>query len=383
MPQTTILRDNLSRVALNFDFRYYNWFYQNVVLPFNMEAQTQSNWCWAATAKSVSHFYSGLSPWTQCKIAGKELTQTCCTSPVPSACNVPWYLNKALDRTFNYVSMQSGTISWSEIKSQLDQGLVVGTRIGWNGGGGHFMVIYGVSRVFHNEYLYIDDPIYGKSVLSYNEFATNYQGAGSWTHTYFTKKHYYFMWLKDLQFNPRLLSPIPEVRPFARFNNPKFNVTQEIPEPEYSTAHHTYVIGLNEISPESRFPERPVSLRVMEFEDSAAVAMYEVGLNEEQPQFMQLNVNKEYFTNFENALNRLKREGNEDYPGELRAIRVPALNLEAVWVHYDDPQHDKFVLVRQFGEDGRKVFNQAEFMEYLNRQKAQMGQMDELMGAGG
>ena len=383
MPQTTILRDNLSRVALNFDFRYYNWFYQNVVLPFNMEAQTQSNWCWAATAKSVSHFYSGLSRWTQCKIAGKELTQTCCTSPVPSGCNVPWYLNKALDRTFNYVSMQSGTISWSEIKSQLDQGLVVGTRIGWNGGGGHFMVIYGVSRVFHNEYLYIDDPIYGKSVLSYNEFATNYQGAGSWTHTYFTKKHYYFMWLKDLQFNPRLLSPIPEVRPFARFNNPKFNVTQEIPEPEYSTAHHTYVIGLNEISPESRFPERPVSLRVMEFEDSAAVAMYEVGLNEEQPQFMQLNVNKEYFTNFENALNRLKREGNEDYPGELRAIRVPALNLEAVWVHYDDPQHDKFVLVRQFGEDGRKVFNQAEFMEYLNRQKAQMGQMDELMGAGG
>ena len=163
MPQTTILRDNLSRVALNFDFRYYNWFYQNVVLPFNMEAQTQSNWCWAATAKSVSHFYSGLSPWTQCKIAGKELTQTCCTSPVPSACNIPWYLNKALDRTFNYVSMQSGTISWSEIKSQLDQGLVVGTRIGWNGGGGHFMVIYGVSRVFHNEYLYIDDPIYGNS----------------------------------------------------------------------------------------------------------------------------------------------------------------------------------------------------------------------------
>lgn len=383
MPHTNLLRDNFARVALNFDFKYYNWFYQNVVLPFNMEAQTQSNWCWAATAKSVSHFYSGLSPWTQCKIAGKELSQTCCTSPVPAACNVPWYLNKALDRTLNYVSMQNGTISWSDIKSQIDQGLVVGTRIGWNGGGGHFMVIYGVSRVLLNEYLYIDDPIYGKTVLTYNEFATNYQGAGSWTHTYFTKKHFYFMWLKDLQFNPRLLSPIPEVRPLARFNNPKFNVGQEIPEPEYSTAHHTYTMGLNEINTDSRFPERPVSLRVMEFENAAPVAMYEVGLNEEQPQFMQLQINKDYFTSFENALNRLKREGNEDYPGELRAIRIPALNVEAAWVHYDDPNQDKFVLVRQFGEDGTKVFNQAEFMQYLNRQKAQMGQMDELMGAGG
>ena len=383
MPPTNILRDNLSRVALNFDFNYYNWFYQNVVLPFNMEAQTQSNWCWAATAKSVSHFYSGLSPWTQCKIASKELTQTCCTSPVPGACNVPWFLNKALDRTLNFVSMQNGTISWSDIKNQIDQGLVVGTRIGWNGGGGHFMVIYGVSRVLFSEYLYIDDPIYGKTVLSYNEFATNYQGSGTWTHTYFTKKHFYFMWLKDLQFNPRLLSPIPEVRPLARFNNPKFNINQEIPDPEYSTAHHTYVMGLNEISNESRLPEKPVSLRVMEFENAAPIAMYEVGLNEEQPQFMQLQTNKEYFSSFENALNRLKRVGNDDYPGELRALRIPALNVEAAWVHYDDARQDKFVLVRQFGDEGTKVFDQGEFIQYLNKQKAQMGEMDELMGAGG
>ena len=62
MPPTNILRDNLARVALNFDFRYYNWFYQNVVLPFTMEAQTQSNWCWAATAKSVSHILFGIKP---------------------------------------------------------------------------------------------------------------------------------------------------------------------------------------------------------------------------------------------------------------------------------------------------------------------------------
>ena len=123
MPQTTILRDNLTRFPLQFEFRYLNWFYQNEVLPFNMEAQTQSNWCWAATSKSVSHFYSGLSPWSQGKIAGKELTQACCTSPVPTACNVPWYLDKALSRTQNYVSMQFGTISWSEIKDQIDQGI--------------------------------------------------------------------------------------------------------------------------------------------------------------------------------------------------------------------------------------------------------------------
>jgi hypothetical protein len=33
----------------------------------------------------------------------------------------------------------------------------------------------------------VKDPIYGTSVLPYNTFATSYQGAGSWTHSYLTK----------------------------------------------------------------------------------------------------------------------------------------------------------------------------------------------------
>src|SRR2546421_12842133 len=110
MPQTTtLLRDNLSRFPVHFDYKYIDLRYQNVVLPFTMEAQTQSCWCWAATSKSVSHFYSGLSPWTQCKIAGSELGGNCCTSPVQSQCNVPWYLDRALQRTENLSTFQSGT----------------------------------------------------------------------------------------------------------------------------------------------------------------------------------------------------------------------------------------------------------------------------------
>ena len=131
--------DNLER-----KFSFWDWFYTYLVLPFNMQAQTQSNWCWAATSVSVSKFYSFLSPWTQCKVASSELGQTCCTSPVPGPCNVPWYLDKALTRTNNFVSIQSGTITWQKVKEELEKGLIVGTRIGWNGGGGHFMGIHGV-----------------------------------------------------------------------------------------------------------------------------------------------------------------------------------------------------------------------------------------------
>ena len=73
------------------ELNFLNNFYQSTVLPFNMEHQTQTNWCWAATSKSVSYFYASLlNPWSQCKIASAELSQTCCTSPVPGPCNVPW-----------------------------------------------------------------------------------------------------------------------------------------------------------------------------------------------------------------------------------------------------------------------------------------------------
>ncbi len=35
--------------------------------------------------------------------------------------------------------------------------------------------------------MYIDDPGgVGKSVVTYNQFLTNYLGDGKWTHTYYT-----------------------------------------------------------------------------------------------------------------------------------------------------------------------------------------------------
>src|SRR3954468_1677960 len=106
-------------------------------LAFTMQAQTQSNWCWAANSTSVSHFYWPLSPWTQCGVAGAELSRTdCCNSPVPQPCNVPWYLDRALTRTQNFVSV-TGPVSFSTVRAEIDAGRPVGVRIGWAGGGGH------------------------------------------------------------------------------------------------------------------------------------------------------------------------------------------------------------------------------------------------------
>ena len=385
MAYKELLLENKLTVPLLHEYTILDWWYSSLLLSFNMELQTQSNWCWAATSKSVSRFYSIFSPWTQCKVASKELDKTCCDSPVPAACNVPWYLDRALTRTNNFVSYQSGPITWEQVKQELEKGLVVGARIGWSGGGGHFMVIYGVSKSMGLEFLHIDDPIYGKSTLTYNQFATNYQGSGTWTHTYFTKKYFYFMWFDDLIFNPVLLKPIPSVRPLLNVYGEKVETVREMIMKDLTVPHYIFNVGLNDIKDNMKPPQNPTSLRVLEIKDKAPVAFYEVGLNEENPELIQMNANKSFFDQMDHAMSRLKEADKRNKSkGEIRTLRIPALNMEAIWLNYPDRTEDLVAMLPRFeykNIQSGKVYTLKEFSELLQKEKKQLGEYDETMGA--
>jgi hypothetical protein len=159
-----------------------------VSITFNMQPQTQSNWCWAATAASTSLYYLAASTWTQCGVANADLPRTdCCTSPVPGLCNVPWYLDTALGVTGNFVSM-TGPISNEAVIAELQAGRAIGARVAWANGGAHFVVIFGYSDVMQTKRFTIADPIYGDNSIFASFFRDGYyQGSGTWTHTYFTQ----------------------------------------------------------------------------------------------------------------------------------------------------------------------------------------------------
>jgi len=377
--------ENQAPLARVTEFSYLKWLYSYLVLPFTMQAQTQSNWCWAATSTSVSRYYSILSPWTQCKVASEELGQTCCTTPVPGACNVPWFLDSALTRTNNFVSVQGGTVAWSTVKSELEKGLVVGARIGWSGGGGHFMVLHGVSSIGVTNYLHIDDPIYGQSVWTYQQFATNYQGSGSWSHTYFTKKYFYFMWFKDLVFNPILLKPIPEIRPLLRAYDP--SIAEDAAaggEGDFGVPHYVFNVPLNALARGGKLPTVPAALRVMEMKGDAPVAFYDLSLDEERPELLQMNRNAAYFDLMNTALGRLKAtaEGRKTV-GELSLIRIPALNMEALCLEFGGRAKSLISILPRFDYasfDTNKVYEQDEFLTLLRRAASKVRQ-DETKGA--
>ena len=77
-------------------------------MAFVMEPQEESNWCWAAVAASVKHFFSAASTITQCKIATPVLKReqkipagtACCVTP--DTCDFPAKLQDAFHlRTTN------------------------------------------------------------------------------------------------------------------------------------------------------------------------------------------------------------------------------------------------------------------------------------------
>ncbi|WP_413989408.1 papain-like cysteine protease family protein [Labrys okinawensis] len=321
-------------------------------LPFNMQTQTQTNWCWAATSTSVSHFYWRWSGWTQCLVANGELGfNNCCSSPVPSPCNVPWYLDRALTLTQNLDHMVSATITFQAIKAEIDAGRVIGARIGWSGGGGHFVAIYGYSRVGPFEFLDIDDPIYGKSHPSLATFTSNYRGSGQWTHTYFTKR-----WpnlhviLADLP--PLVARRIQEIRPLVGMKNAVPEQTESA-DASLAAAHLVYVAGITDIqkakgddifsSSSQRF------LRVFDVENGKATALYDLDQGEAAGlrSFESDPATVELMQQGADEASRLATKGKA--PPELRFVSIPALYVEAFWLHYEDAGEDIFVPVRGIG----------------------------------
>lgn len=161
------------------------------LLNFNQQYQRQSQWCWAAVACSISKYYFRRSRWTQCHIVCNELSDTrCCDKTLVPSCNRPWSLRLALERTGNYFNQIYSPISFSAVKRQIDLNNVIGVRIAWTNGTGHFVTLSGYWELLGVNYYYIEDPRKGSPrnrLISEDALRRNYLTNGVWTDTYLTK----------------------------------------------------------------------------------------------------------------------------------------------------------------------------------------------------
>ncbi|WP_169814781.1 papain-like cysteine protease family protein [Nocardia crassostreae] len=358
-------------------------------LAFTMEAQTQSNWCWAATATSVSHYYWLFSHWTQCKVACNELSRTdCCGSPVPSECNVPWYLDRALTRTDNLDSF-TGAITFDRIKQEIDAGRPIGARIEWGTGGGHFMVIYGYGyfhRRVHSRpryYVDIDDPIYGKQHVSLDAFTNNYRGDGRWTSTFFTKEYYEMPWIPIRVEEPilRRIWELREILDVKQAPGPQYDGHPDPRPVDIGFAQRLYTLGLDGLLSGKTEPTQ-AGLRVYESQAGTLTAYFDVEEGED-PTVRQMSSAAAYLESVSRASNiAVPLAEGDERDCEVRLLRVPALNFEAVWLSHEDGAGDQLVPLRAVrGLAAGETYGLAEAIDELRRAARPLVDMDDMMGA--
>lgn len=162
-------------------------------LSFDMEKQTETQWCWAAVAASVARFYDSSDTVSQCEVASRVLNTTgCCADP--AACNEDNYLENALAQVNHFrAPLVFEPLPFSDVEDEINAGCPLGCRIGWFGGGGHFVILYGVSTdqsggsVKRWVAVADPDPHFGPSDYLINNFTSVYRNKGEWTHSYFTQ----------------------------------------------------------------------------------------------------------------------------------------------------------------------------------------------------
>lgn len=153
-------------------------------LPFAMQVQQQSNWCWAATTSSVSGYFDASSPWNQCNVASTCLMSSCCT--VPDPCNCPYTLDDPLRRTGNLQgSACPRSDTFDGLQSEINQGRPVCCHIDWGNNTGHFVAISGYDRSEGD--VFIEDSLYGPATIPFPDFVSSYRGSGRWDYTYYTQ----------------------------------------------------------------------------------------------------------------------------------------------------------------------------------------------------
>ena len=148
----------------------------------SMQAQEKDNWCWDASGNTIAAFWGhSLTQTRFCQIAHNESGSDCA--------NNQGYLSDE-QTVFRYLGFRSvGSynsggyrLAFSGIKTQIDAGQPIGTRIGWTSGGGHMHVLYGYDAATSTvEY---GDPWPSNNrynSMNYNSYVSNNQF--TWTHT--------------------------------------------------------------------------------------------------------------------------------------------------------------------------------------------------------
>jgi hypothetical protein len=148
--------------------------------------QEQRNWCWAASAQMILHYYGSMS-LRQCDLANWAFgVGGCCNAPSSSLCDQP-ISDAKISQLFSAYGLQSsytaGTVPSGVLQFEIDLNRPVQVAYSWTGGGGHVAVVIGWDTNATGTFLRVNDPAQGSGGFYYSDLLTAY-GLGVWDATW-------------------------------------------------------------------------------------------------------------------------------------------------------------------------------------------------------
>ncbi|MEU8034550.1 papain-like cysteine protease family protein [Streptomyces sp. NPDC049099] len=149
-------------------------------LDITMQAQQNSNWCWAASGNTIASWFG--RAYTQ-----NQFCDAAFNRPQGSACG-NW--QAALDDVQNaldWMGINPGTyvrgyLRYSTVQNEISANRPIETRIEWSSGGGHMHVLYGYDT--SGTQVYWGDPWpsnYRYNWGNYDYYVSN--NSFTWTHS--------------------------------------------------------------------------------------------------------------------------------------------------------------------------------------------------------
>src|ERR1051325_4348522 len=116
-----------------------------------IQPQEMEQWCWASVSVGVEHYMRPSSHLSQCELAQQVLHHNCCQDRPP--CNESARLQDVLSLLGRLRKIVERRRRFGGMRAEIDAARPVCARIGWEGGGGHFVVIDGYTELVSGERL--------------------------------------------------------------------------------------------------------------------------------------------------------------------------------------------------------------------------------------
>ena len=187
------------------------------------------------------------------------------------------------------------------------------------------------------------------------------------------------MWFKDLNEHSDLVKPVAEIKQFLQKHYEKSG--RQITSTTYSMLHYRYVMTLKQVNPEAILPEVPTSLRLLESDAGGPIAIHEVSLNKKKPELLETFYNQTFLKNFQGSVLKMKSIEPDETKGEIRNLSIPALNVDMLWLSYDEKKADGFVSIWDLEIKANEVLSVDKFLPFINELKYKLDKINRPRGA--